>query len=261
MRRFGALVVSDHVRKRAALKAHFEGSDAADLSGGCERPIPLEWSGHDGKVLQRLAEWDLGELDFADGYGLLGGWKPPKFRHVVVQVACRKCERCLERRSSEWRNRIAIEMAKASRTWFSTFTLAPEAQWLLTARADAWSASRAVPWFELSNREQYAAKCRLLRTDFQLYMKRVRKTAVGLRFCLVAELHKSGLPHLHAVIHETTTPVRHRVLRDCWTAGFSTHKLVPLDEARQTARYVAKYLTKSSDVKIVASIRYGLPSQ
>ena len=93
--------------------------------------------------------------------------------------------------------------------------------------------------------------------QFTLGFKRLRKnTGASIRFVLVAERHKSGAPHFHALIHEAvgSPPVRYADLyRDLWSLGFSKYKLAE----KGHASYVTKYLTKSSEARVRASLRYG----
>lgn len=76
-----------------------------------------------------------------------------------------------------------------------------------------------------------------------------------MRYCLVAEAHKSGLPHFHVVIHHRVVPVRHKTLKEAWRLGFSDFKLV--EENQAVARYVSKYLAKALGSRVRASARYG----
>lgn len=90
------------------------------------------------------------------------------------------------------------------------------------------------------------------------YLKRVRKkSGAPLRYILVAEAHKSGLPHYHMLIHECdpSRQVRHKDLTAAWSWGFTRFKLV---ETSNTAWYVCKYLSKAQLARVRASVRYGL---
>lgn len=91
-------------------------------------------------------------------------------------------------------------------------------------------------------------------------LKRLRKAhgkRGGLRYLVVMEAHKSNLPHYHILLHEVFTdyPMRKALLRPAWRFGFSHWKLA--DE--KAAPYVAKYLAKSAQARIRASIDYGNP--
>src|SRR5574337_324618 len=93
--------------------------------------------------------------------------------------------------------------------------------------------------------------------EFTLYFKRLRKnTGVKLRYLLVAESHKSGLPHYHALIHEVSAlgSVKKAELEGTWPWGYTQFRLV---ETTRIAGYVTKYIAKSIDARIRASINYG----
>ena len=64
-------------------------------------------------------------------------------------------------------------------------------------------------------------------------------------------------PYCHFLIHEVdeAAPIRKRELQGEWFWGFSSFKLV--DNAGGGAKYVTKYLHKSSLTRIRASLHYG----
>lgn len=91
--------------------------------------------------------------------------------------------------------------------------------------------------------------------DVALAMKRLRKSARGhIRFLLVSERHKSGVPHFHMLVHERVpNAVTHRLLKDAWRQGFSDFKLAdPVSPG-----YVAKYISKDATALVRASLHYG----
>lgn len=95
---------------------------------------------------------------------------------------------------------------------------------------------------------------------FTTYMKRVRKplsgeNPVSLRYLLVSEQHASGLPHLHALVHECVGSLTYDRLMDRWPHGHATAKLVQHDGA--AAKYVAKYISKGLNTRVRASLHYG----
>lgn len=171
-------------------------------------------------------------------------------------VPCRQCENCRERRSKHWAARIHTETNQATRSWFATLTLAPEQHYLALLRAERAARRRGVEPSTWDDRERFLARTREVQKEVTLFLKRVRKVA-PIRYCLVVESHRSGLPHIHAVIHERDVPVRHRALTESWRVGFSQFKLVAHGENRAVSRYVAKYLTKSWETRVRASKSYG----
>lgn len=86
------------------------------------------------------------------------------------------------------------------------------------------------------------------------YFKRLRKKGAEFRFVLVAEAHKDGYPHFHALLHERDAVITKSTLQGEWPYGFTTCKLVKDERA---AHYVAKYLAKDARTRIRASLHYG----
>lgn len=149
------------------------------------------------------------------------------------------------------------EVREARRTWFATFTLRPEAHYIMQARAMLRAEQRAIVTKELSSDDAIEMQANEVGKEITLFLKRVRKAAgvSSLRYLLVREKHKSGLPHYHALIHESgEVPIRYKVLEDNWNWGFSKFKLL---EDERAATYVTKYLGKSNDGRVRASIGYG----
>lgn len=184
--------------------------------------------------------------------------------NVDIEVRCRQCPACLKARGRYWRLRAEAEIASASRTWFGTLTLSPEAHFECISKARVRTFERRAEDWDLlqTTRPADAFRYQLqpLTAEWQKYVKRLRKQARGLRYLLIVEKHKSGLPHLHCLIHETADPIRHRVLGDRWKWGFSSFKLVAEQEGSKAAAYCCKYLTKSISGKVVASGGYGFPA-
>lgn len=176
---------------------------------------------------------------------------------VEMTVRCRKCPACLKMRSRMWYARAMTETLASARTWFGTITLNPEAQFLSIARARRNATRRGLVWEQMTPQEQFAHIHRANGAELTLWIKRVRKqSGAPLRYLLVCEAHKSGLPHYHCLVHETddAAPVRHHVLSDQWKLGFTNFKLCT--DAKQ-AGYLCKYLSKSAEARVRASARYG----
>lgn len=176
---------------------------------------------------------------------------------IELYVRCRKCPPCLKARAAMWRSRSETELALAGRTWFGTLTLSPAEHFKVTSNARLRLARQGFDFDRLSEEEQFAERHKSISPEITRFLKRVRKEAnVPLRFILVAEAHKSGMPHYHLLIHEPVgMPVRHRVLKEQWRLGFSNFKLV--EAGKVAARYVCKYLAKSSIARVRASVGYG----
>lgn len=107
-----------------------------------------------------------------------------------------------------------------------------------------------------SEQSQFNKHVNAIGPEIGKFLKRVRKnTGAKLRYLLVAEPHKSGLPHFHMLIHQCDThiPVRYDDLKSQWRLGFSAWKLTDY----KSASYVCKYLSKSLRARVRASQAYG----
>lgn len=156
-----------------------------------------------------------------------------------------------------WYARAITETMQSTRTWFGTITLHPDAVHQGLIRARRQSARAGLIWEEMTPHEQFRELHKQNGLELQLWLKRVRKQSKAtFRFLLVAEAHKSGLPHYHCLIHEQDGGgvVRHAVLSQQWTKGFTNFKLVT--DAKQ-AGYLCKYLSKSALARVRASKLYG----
>lgn len=196
-------------------------------------------------------------------------WNQGMTAHFLdMTVRCRRCKPCLRARAHHWAERAILETVQSQRTWFGTLTFSPAEQWATEARArvaagDGWAKPMPRRYgqsqAEWENRVREVNFIRMHNANGPLltkWLKRVRKeSGASLRYCLVAEAHKSGRPHYHVLVHERpgSPPLRHRTVSSQWKHGFSQFKLA--DEA--AARYVCKYLSKASEARIRASLNYG----
>lgn len=154
-----------------------------------------------------------------------------------------------------WRERAKEEIRQANRTWFATLTVSPENHYRMQCEGLRRLEERSVDIKTLSQEEVFSAEHKALTRELTLFLKRVRKVSrAKLRYLLVVERHKSGYPHYHLLIHEHGVKVTYRQLAAEWKLGFTQFKLIADDRA---AAYVAKYLSKSNDGRVRASIRYG----
>ena len=178
-------------------------------------------------------------------------------------VECRKCIPCLRLRALRWRMKVLTEMMRADgRTWFGTLTLRPSEQFRIAAQARLRLAKAGADFDTLSPERQFAELNREMTPEFKRFWMRVRKESKApIRYMLVGERHKSGLPHWHYVLHEGSRewPVRAKVLNGQWAArhGYSSVELVAQDDGPDAASYVAKYLAKEALVRVRASQGYG----
>jgi len=156
-----------------------------------------------------------------------------------ISSPCRKCPTCLKNRSRLWAGLMRKEILSSNRTWMATFTINPHWRFMFSLR---------------SGSTDYLASYGEISKEITKYLKRLRKAGFKYRYVLVAEAHKDGYPHLHALIHEVSTPIPKSRLQSEWTFGFTTFKLITSNAA---TFYVAKYLAKDARTRIRASQRYG----
>ena len=181
-------------------------------------------------------------------------------------VRCRKCVECLHARRYYWA-KAAIEQTRVAheqgrRTWFGTLTLSPESQREMLARARlASEESNAEYWDDPLCDARFAAVRRELVLECRRYWARLRKAGHTFKYFLVFERHKSGLPHMHWLLHEVSGPILKRELQAQWPWGFSNCHVVggaakQAVAPEQAAWYVAKYLAKAEQARQIASKGY-----
>lgn len=182
----------------------------------------------------------------------------PNSLYLEVHMRCRQCISCLKARSGHWSARARVETERSRRTWFGTLTLTPEAQhhYLSIARREAQAQAEDLD--AGTPGEIFAARVAAIGPEIGLFLKRIRKNSQAqIRYLCVAEEHKSGDPHFHMLIHEYgDTPVLQSVLIAAWKLGFSHFKLVASTDTR-VVYYVTKYLAKSINARVRASLGYG----
>lgn len=184
--------------------------------------------------------------------------EPDRAVAQVVAARCRKCGACLRHRGRLWTARAMDETASSLRTWFGTLTLSPEEAFRMKLRAmRTLKRSACIEWDTLDADEQFQAICAEVAPELTKWLKRVRKQSrATIRYLLVTEAHKSGLPHWHFLMHEHEGAVSARVISDQWRLGFSHRKLVPPEDMKAAA-YCSKYLSKSALTRVRASAGYG----
>lgn len=170
------------------------------------------------------------------------------------------------------------------RTWFGTLTVAPEWQRDAVAAAFAkWADSTGRSSAEWWDEPQCDERFRLVRDEMvgwvQRYWKRLRTGVkrcercypakprkksgewdhppAAFKYYLVFERHRSGLPHIHWLLHETGDPILLKQLECAWPHGFTKVKLVKGNDIRRAAFYVSKYLGKAVQARQIASTGYA----
>ncbi len=178
---------------------------------------------------------------------------------ATIETPCRKCEPCLVTRSQLWAARARDELAISTRSWFGTLTLAPAQALQLRFGAELSLTKRGQEFGEISEDETFKAMASQATPELTNWLKRIRKNSgARIRYLLVCEKHKSGVPHWHVLIHEYDGKVTKAKLEAAWRYGFSHFRLVHREQTR-TAWYVCKYLSKSALARVRASQSYGSP--
>lgn len=212
-----------------------------NIAGRCEKPATFDLIGR--QTVDQIHE------------------TPKHALMLTMHTKCRQCPTCLAQRQYTWRKRAIAEFGYAARSWFGTLTLAPEKHFLALSETRTRLARSGVDHDALPEKEQFRELLKTLGRQITLYLKRIRKVSgAELRYILVAELHKSGVPHFHLLLHEIDPekPVRHSTLSSEWTMGFEQFRLV---KDAKVCSYIAKYLNKGQLARVRASLNYGEPTK
>lgn len=159
---------------------------------------------------------------------------------VGLYVRCRQCPECLAQSRSMWTARSFVEVRRASRTWYATFTFGKD----------------------FRNRYPVSERINPAKRELTLALKRLRKKVGASKFKYIAvfEEHQDGTPHIHMLIHETdpTTRISWRQINEIWhKIGFHSTTLVD-ESVNMPIGYLLKYIQKDKKTRIRASKDYGL---
>lgn len=222
-----------------------------DIAGNCYRPVTVEC---------------YSRPTVEGSKHVVIGRKLPVTWSITMEVRCRKCETCLKKRAAHWRMKALTEWSQAPRTWLVTLTLSPEAHYedLLKCRRGKFKVpndQQGIDFDALPDEQKSRIRIAVAGERVTKFFKSLRKgdkdnDPARFRYMLVAETHKSGLPHFHVYFHEMhgKSPIRHKTFKRFWKAGFLDAKLV---ETKATATYATKYLVKSLGARVRASLDYG----
>ena len=184
-------------------------------------------------------------------------------RHFATRaVRCRRCRNCVRARTWYWGLAAIAQTLASHRTWFGTLTLTPEWQHEFLVRARLAHPDGEDPfWEDPKCDERFSAVRDLLLKEVQKYWKRLRKQGHEFSYFLVFERHKSGLPHMHFLLHEKDKPITKRAIQGQWPYGFSNVSIVGGRSKHaaapdKAAWYVVKYLSKSAQARQIASKGY-----
>ena len=265
MKRFGSTLISLRSARVHRFQALVGGSPEADYSGECQRPVIIPVTGVRDKTLAWVSmlkhETDWPGTDYAPGFGWVGDQPETRLEdhgavcHAFIKVRCRKCPWCLEQRQRLWAARAQDELRMSHRTWFGTITLAPDHAFRARLRAERRLALGGTRFDQLDSSEQFLETAREVQPELTRWLKRVRKASgARLRYLLVCESHKSGVPHWHILLHEREGKVSKRTLEGAWHQGSTQFRIADGDGA---VRYVCKYVAKSALTRVRASKEYG----
>lgn len=227
----------------------------ADLSGSCSRPRSVTLQGSPWRSYQAT--------DYFPGWGRerVGRVHSDFWTSKVwldLDVRCRRCEACRRWRQKVWSDRAMSEARASHRVWMGTLTLKPFEVFQVKAKAEALAAQRALVWADLDEGAKFGLLQNVVGEIVTRWLKRLRKAGHRFRYVITIESHKSGVPHLHMLLHEIAAPIAKRVLHASWLLGFSKFKLIARGDESRAVRYVTKYVAKNSAARIRASIRYGV---
>lgn len=215
-----------------------------DCSGDCLRRVTREF----------FARKDRGQSKW-------NGWNPgePGALRLIQHFRCKKCEECRKVHRNIWAARAFGECERAIRTWFGTLTVDPQLCQDALNRIRASHARHGDDYDAFPEERRFALLANELGKLVTKALKRLRKSGVPFRYLLVAEAHKSGVPHWHVLVHETliTRPFvkNEHLVPQFERIGFARFKLV--DEGNGAVWYVTKYIAKAVPTRVRASIGYG----
>lgn len=232
--------------KRGALTLHWDASGKEGTNRKCSSPVAIEHRG--AQAVNIHANLHRVSSD------------NPAYT-LEIQARCRKCPGCLKARADFWRMAAMVETLSSERTWFGTLTLNPQTRFMLLSRVRLRLANGGTDFEALTEAQQFSEIVRECNPAITRYLKRVRKEYGGpIRYLLVTEAHKDGMPHWHLLVHQCTKEaLLYDTLKCQWKGGFAHFKLVAQGEAHSPARYVTKYLTKEARTRVRASLEYGNP--
>lgn len=177
---------------------------------------------------------------------------------LEMHVKCRRCANCRWERQMSWTTKAIAEYEMAQgRTWFVTLTMCPAAHHKMVARAATRLHKGGTNLDALGVVERFEEHVIEAGKELTKFFKRLRKNySAPLRYIVVAEPHKSGLPHYHVLIHEQDPrkPLLKKHIVTEWQLGFTKAKLV---HDKWLCGYVAKYLGKMKTTRVRASLNYG----
>lgn len=236
-----------------------------DIAGNCTAPVGRDITLKAVGEHRRFRDWQS-QAAWKRRSGVSYLLRPPRSKVlplgfvVGLTMRCRKCQKCRRMRQMLWSDRAKNETANSFRTWFGTITIAPEHQYRFLCLARERQAKQGIDYDQLDYGEQFRLRVREIGAEVTKYLKRVRKEAQApMRYLWVCEVHKSGEPHFHVLVHEQAAGCNYKwaTLSQQWGLGFTKWNLV---KSLSQATYLTKYLSKSTAARVRASVGYGRTS-
>ena len=215
----------------------------------CYHPLKAFVLGEkDGKRLLKVTSYEVDHLErCGEGFACCThpAYGRPGDVTEFIEIPCGKCSGCRLQRSREWANRCMLELEYHKSSYFVTLTYD----------------DGHVPIHYYSDPETGEAlpSMSLVKRDFQLFMKRLRKKfGEGIRFFASGEYGSQTFrPHYHAIIFglvlDDLVPYKRSAqgfqyfnsasLQEVWPNGFAVVAPVTWETCAYTARYVMKKLT------------------
>lgn len=224
---------------------HGSRSGTWNLAQGCEEPVPVTLHSRATGLAKNITPRK---------------WKPIPMIELVLLTRCRHCGWCLKRKSWEWATRAETEIERAQRTWFGTLTFRPDEH----IRLEYVAMTKIGNFASLAPRKKFELLTNETGREVTLFFKRLRKNnpLCHIRYLAVTEIHNSdrtspemrGRPHIHLLVHEFPGQLlTKRALEAEWSLGFQNWKLAD----KGAGWYVSKYVSKASEARVRASLRYG----
>lgn len=258
--------------ERLRIKAIKSGATASgpqsafwDIAGGCQNDTVVDLTGRESPEWRVISAYD--ETLCFPASKISKYVEGDKTQLLSLKVRCGHCPACIYARAARWAHRASCEhdlvAHQGKHTWFGTITI----------DEPSYRAFLAESLVRNENAEEEALLVhRSAGRALQRWFKRMRKHGYAFRYFLVFEKGgTTGRAHYHFLMHETGAPIVRRVFTGApaFHRDFSKfeHTKWPHGEVRrmrhikgdpwEAAWYVAKYVAKSRDARVRASIGYG----
>lgn len=238
----------------------------------CYHPLKAfvlgEYVGADGKIKKQLkvCSYDVAQLCKIAGLSYLrplsaeqvqqvadGDLVMPDLEHVYtdyITIPCGKCIGCRLEYSRQWANRCLLELGYHKSSYFVTLTY-----------DDAHLPTVVLPDYADTETGEVPVVGTLVKRDYQLFVKRLRKSGQQLRYYAAGEYgDETFRPHYHAIMfglelndlrywaeRRGNKYYRSAYLESVWQQGMVIVGEVTWESCAYTARYVLKKAARHHD--------------